>query len=402
VVVLVLLSLIGTLLAASAPASAYTAPAGGYVAQPAQVVLDTQTGYGAPLHPLAPFQTVSFTVAVPASGVTGFHLTLTAANPAAAGYLIAWPHATARPAASMVTFTAGRTVAVAAFVKGNHSVLDLYNGSPGTVDVSAVLTGYTTFSGWARGAGVPVTAARLLDTRSGLGAPAAAIPAGGTVVVQVSGRGGVPVSLPGCPCVSAAALALTAVAPTGGGYVSAWAHGAAAATTSALNVTAGLTGTNLVWAAVGADGKVVLHNASATPLQLIADVEGYDVNAGAANAGGQLFAGTGRRILDTRTGLGVAGPVAPHGTITLSGLSTAWAYLIDLIATSPTQSGDLIIWAHGAARPPHPTVYFRAGQTIADLALVAPSSSGQIDVYNDSAGTVQIIGDQQGSSTGCC
>jgi hypothetical protein len=389
------------LLVGSGSASAYAPPSTGYVAQAPQLVFDTQLGVGA-IHPLASHQTIAMPVKVPASGVTGFHLTLTAINPAAAGYLIAWPDGMPRPVASMVTFAAGRTVATAAFVKGNLSVIDLYNGSAGAVDVRVVVTGYTTFSGWARGAAVPVTAARLLDTRSGIGAPVGPIPAGGSIVVQVSGRGGVPVSQAGCPCVGAAALTLTAVAPAARGYVSAWAHGSSAATTSAINVTRGLTGSNLVWAALGSDGKVVLHNATAAPLQLIADVEGYNVAAGAANAGGQLFAGTGIRILDTRTGLGATGPVAAHGTITVSGLNTMWAYLLDVIVTSPVQTGDLIVWTHGTARPSYPTVFFRAGQTIADLALVIPSSAGQIDVYNDSVATVQIVADQQGRSTGCC
>jgi hypothetical protein len=392
---------VAALLVGSGTASAYAPPPGGYAAQAPQLVLDTQTGYGAPILPLAGHQTITVAVKVPVSGVTGFHLTLTAINPAAAGYLIAWPHGAARPVASMLTFAPGRTVAAAAFVKGNLSVIDLYNGSSGAVDVRAVLTGYTTFSGWARGAAVPVTASRLLDTRSGIGA-VGPIPAGGSVVVQVTGRGGVPVSLPGCPCVGAAALTLTAVAPTRSGYVSAWAHGAPAATTSAINLTSGLTGSNLVWAALGSDGKVVLHNATTAPLQLLADVEGYNVDAGAANAGGQLFAGTGTRILDTRTALGATGPVPAHGTITLSGLDTMWAYLLDVIVTSPGQNGNLITWTHGTARPSYPTVFFRAGQTVSDLALVIPSGAGQIDVYNDSTATIQIVGDQEGRSTGCC
>jgi hypothetical protein len=393
---------VAALLVGPGRASAYAPPPGGYVAEAPALVLDTQTGFGAPIHPLAGHQTITVPVKVPASGVTGFDVTLTAVNPTATGYLIAWPHGAVRPVASMVTFAAGRTVATDAFVKGDLSLIDLYNGSSGSVDVKVVVTGYTTFSGWARGAAVPVTASRLLDTRSGIGAPVGAIPAGGSIVVQVSGRGGVPVSLPGCPCVGAAALTLTAVAPTQSGYVSAWAHGAPPAATSAINLTTGLTASNLVWAALGPDGKVVLHNATAAPLQLVADVEGYNVAAGAANAGGQLFAGTQTRLLDTRIALGATGPVGPHATITLGGLSTMWAYLLDVIVTSPGQSGDLIVWTHGTARPVYPTVFFRAGQTVSDLALVIPSGAGQIDVYNDSNATVQVVGDQEGRSSGCC
>ena len=101
------------------------------------MVLDAQTGLGAPKHPLGAHQTITVVVKVPSSGVTGFHLTLSAINPAASGFLIAWPHGAPRPTASMVNFTAGRSVATAAFVKGNQSVIDLYNGAQGGVDVSA-------------------------------------------------------------------------------------------------------------------------------------------------------------------------------------------------------------------------------------------------------------------------
>ncbi|MFL6152083.1 MAG: hypothetical protein ACJ72B_06835, partial [Ornithinibacter sp.] len=41
---------------------------------------------------------------------------------------------------------------------------------------------------------VSVAPVRLLDTRTGVGAPAAKVAAQGTVSVQVTGRGGVPVS----------------------------------------------------------------------------------------------------------------------------------------------------------------------------------------------------------------
>lgn len=288
------------------------------------------------------------------------------------------------------------------FVKGHSSLIDIYNGSSGSADVNVVLTGYTTFSGWGRGAAVPVTPARLLDTRIGNGAPRAPIPPGGNVVVRVTGRGGVPVSLSGCPCVSAVALTLTAVTPAGSGYVSTWAHGAAPATTSAINLTAGLTESNLVWAGVGGDGYIVLHNATSSPLNLVADVEGYDVYAGAANAGGQLFAGTGIRILDTRHGLGISGPVAPHATVTLGGLDTQWAYLLDVIETGASQPGDLTVWTATTARPIHPVLFFRAGQTVADVALVIPSGSGRIAFYNNSNAPIHIIADQEGRSTGCC
>ena len=45
------------------PAGAYVAPSNGYVALPPQLILDTRSGLGAPIHPLAAHTTV--TVPVP-------------------------------------------------------------------------------------------------------------------------------------------------------------------------------------------------------------------------------------------------------------------------------------------------------------------------------------------------
>src|ERR1035437_7918162 len=111
---------------------------------------------------------------------------------------------------------------------------------------------------------------RLLDTRDGTGAPAAPVASGGTVALQVAGRGGVPVS-----GVSAVVLNVTVVDPTGLGYVTAYADGATRQDASNLNFVAGQTVPNLVIAPVGANGMVDLYNGSSGTIQLIADVSGY-------------------------------------------------------------------------------------------------------------------------------
>ena len=63
---------------------------------------------------------------------------------------------------------------------------------------------------------------RLLDTRTGVGAPKAAVAVGGTVHLQVTGRGGVPVS-----GVSAVVLNVTVSAPTRPGFVTVYGDGTA-------------------------------------------------------------------------------------------------------------------------------------------------------------------------------
>src|SRR5665648_471769 len=111
---------------------------------------------------------------------------------------------------------------------------------------------------------------RLLDTRAGVGAPRAPVVAGGTVALQVTGRGGVPAS-----GVSAVVLNVTVTAPTRPGYLTVYANGTTRPTASNLNFIPAQTVPNLVIAPVGASGKVALYNGSTGTVQLIADVSGW-------------------------------------------------------------------------------------------------------------------------------
>src|SRR3954471_12081050 len=138
--------------------------------------------------------------------------------------------------------------------------------------VSAVTAATT-----APGSLTSLPAARLLDTRSGLGAPAAKVAPFSTVSLQVTGRGGVPAS-----GVSAVVLNVTATQPAKSGFVTAYASGSARPVASNLNFVAGQTVPNLVVVPVGADGKVALHNGSAGAVHLLADVAGYHLGTAPA------------------------------------------------------------------------------------------------------------------------
>jgi hypothetical protein len=147
----------------------------------------------------------------------------------------------------------------------------LYNASAGTVQLIADLTGYYVGgTPTAAGAFGVVSPSRALDTRSGVGAPKAAVKAKGVVAFKVAGVGGVPAS-----GVSAVALTVTVTAPAAAGNVTAYGDGSARPGTSNLNFVRGQTVANLVIVPVGSDGKVALYNASAGTVQLIADLTGY-------------------------------------------------------------------------------------------------------------------------------
>jgi hypothetical protein len=114
----------------------------------------------------------------------------------------------------------------------------------------------------------PLAPSRILDTRVGNGASGAVGP-GGSIHLQVTGRGGVPTS-----GVSAVVLNVTVTGPTTSGHITVWPTGAGMPTASSLNFVAGWTGANSVTTAVGTNGRVDLFN-SAGNTHLIADVVGY-------------------------------------------------------------------------------------------------------------------------------
>jgi alpha-tubulin suppressor-like RCC1 family protein len=212
--------------------------------------------------------------------VSAVVLNVTVTQPTRPGYLTVYADGTTRPGVSNLNFVAGQTVPnlVIAGV-GADGMVALHNESAGTVHLVADVSGYYV-------AGAPTVAgafgslspSRLLDTRTGLGAQKSAVAAGGTVRLQVTGRGGVPAS-----DVSAVVLNVTVTQPTRPGYLTVYADGTTRPGVSNLNFVAGQTVPNLVIAGVGADGMVALHNESAGTVHLVADVSGYYRSEALAN-----------------------------------------------------------------------------------------------------------------------
>jgi len=240
-------------------------------------LLDTRTGVGAGKALVAAGATVHLQVAgrgaVPASGVSAVVLNVTVVTPVSAGFVTVYGDGSTRPLVSNLNFVKAQTVPnlVVAPVGANGRVA-LYNGSTGPLQLVADVSGYYR-------AGAPVQAgtfgssaapARVLDTRSGIGAPKLAVAGGGTVVLQVTGRGGIPAS-----GVSAVVLNVTVAAPTALGFVTAFGDGKTRPWVSNVNFVKAQTVPNLVIAPVGANGRVALYNGSAGSIQLIADVSGY-------------------------------------------------------------------------------------------------------------------------------
>ncbi|MEV0480820.1 PKD domain-containing protein [Streptomyces sp. NPDC050508] len=278
--------------------------------------------------------------------------------------------------------------------------------APGTYTVTQTITDSggrtaTTTTGATVGAAF-VTAGpeRLLDTRSGTGAPKRPVGPGGVVRLKVLGAGGVPAS-----GVTAVTLNITDAGATAAGYATVYPDGTTRPNASNLNFQAGQDNPNLVTVRVGADGYVDLYNAHGD-VNLIADLAGYYTTTQPSSDDpylSGLATVTPTRVLDTRNGTGAPkGQVGPGSTTTVTlpkyaqGEATVGAVL-NVTVTGGTGSGYVTVACAGTTPPTTSTLNYRAGQTASNLATPCVGG-GRVHIYN-SAGHVHLIADVQGVYT---
>ncbi|MFI8274977.1 PKD domain-containing protein [Streptomyces sp. NPDC085929] len=246
----------------------------------------------------------------------------------------------------------------------------------------------------------PYTPTRLLDTRTGTGAPMGMVKAYSSAKVKIAGNGKIPAG------VTAVALNVTVTNAANPGHVTAFPGGGTRPTTSNLNFEAGQTVPNLVVVPVGKDGTVELYNGSWTAVDLIADITGYFTRTAAS--GYTPMAPV--RAVDTRSGQGAPqGQVAGRGTIgvQLGGWyvpANATAVALNVTATGPREDGHLTAYPSGQQAPNTSNVNFKAGQTVANSVVVPVGPDGKVNVLNGAwAGTdviVDVVGYYSPDSSG--
>ncbi|WP_438312940.1 hypothetical protein ACSHWO_17275 [Streptomyces sp. HUAS TT3] len=235
----------------------------------------------------------------------------------------------------------------------------------------------------------PHTPTRLLDTRSGTGAPKAKIAPYTSARVKIAGNAKIPAGA------SAVALNVTATNTTSGGHVTAFASGGKRPTTSNLNYEANQTVPNMVIVPVGKDGYVELYNGGWETIDLLADVTGYFTHS--ASSGYTPM--TPVRFVDTREGLGTArGQLAGQSTFgtQISGLRGVpggiTAVALNVTVTNPREDGHLTVFPSDVQAPSTSNLNFRAGQTVANSVIVPVGPDGSIKVRNGAwAGTDVIV-----------
>ena len=243
---------------------------------------------------------------------------------------------------------------------------------------------------------------RILDTRTGNGAPLAPVGPGAFINLQVTGRGGVPAL-----GVSAVALNVTVTNPTLGGYLTIYPAGSALPLASNLNFPAGATVPNRVVVKLGTGGQIAIFNGYGST-NVVVDVNGWFTDGSNPPATGGTFTGvTPVRILDTRVGTGgfhaplgagqsLALQVAGFGGVpTMTDQIAPTAAVVNVTVTDTTSQSYLTVYPSGSALPLASDLNWPAGATVPNLALVKLGVDGKIIIYNG-YGTVDVIVDVVG------
>lgn len=259
------------------------------------------------------------------------------------------------------------------------------------------------------GAYVPVSPARVLDTRSNFGTThVGPVGAGQLVTTLLASRGGLPVAAN----ISAVVVNLTATAPTTGTYLTAYPADVTRPNVSSVNVTASLTAANLVTLPLHANGSVSVYNSSGS-VQVLIDVLGYYSAVDPGNGNGGYSQVTPRRKFDSRdTASFTKGfPFADGGGVVVdydfgsaAKNDAVTAMVVTITVVSPTVGGYVVAWdGSGTSLPQTSTLNFRSGQTVANLAIIPRGQDGSFPaitaVVRVPGGTAHLLVDSIGVMT---
>ena len=318
------------------------------------------------------------------SDVVAVALNMTVVDARAPGYATVYPCGQPRPEASNLNYGVGQTIPNLVIAKpgvGGRVCVFSYS----TIDVLADVAGFFPVgSGFAP---IP-NPTRILDTRNGIGSPVAAVGAGATLEVQVTGVAGVPSD------VVAVALNMTVVDARAPGYATVYPCGQPRPEASNLNFGAGQTIPNLVIAKPGVGGRVCVFSYST--IDVLADVAGFfPVGSGFAPIPNPT------RILDTRNGIG--SPVAAVGAgatleVQVTGVagvpSDVVAVALNMTVVDARAPGYATVYPCGQPRPEASNLNFGAGQTIPNLVIAKPGVGGRVCVFSYS--TIDVLADVAG------
>ena len=249
----------------------YYPAVGGQVFRPTKTLrlYDSRRDAAGPLTPGAERTITMPTLSsIPATSMTGALLNVTSVSAGGSGALTVQSLGSTRESAT-VRFAPGQVVK-------NRAVAKLENGTFKVSGHDAATHVVVDVVGWWAPAEVvrgrlfqPKAASRVLDTRSGIGAPRARVGAGGVIKVKVAGKGK---PVPGSA--RAVVMNLTALSATRPTFVTAWPNGRRRPAFPDLSVPAWRTTANLVVVRVGKYNRVRITNGTGST-HLVGDIVGY-------------------------------------------------------------------------------------------------------------------------------
>lgn len=334
-------------------------------------------------------------------------LNVTAVDPGGAGFLTLFPAGAPLPTVSNVNFTAGRTVPNLSEVKiGANGQVSVYNGSTGEVDVILDVSGYWGTSGLILLPADPPF--RVFDSAAPQGTPlcrAVCGPFGGSRPVDLrQPLGGIKLR---------GVFNVTVDAPTHAGWVKVYGD-PPSPLVSNVNFSAGETRANVAFTKdfdtlfatppnTNSLTRLAMNieaSANLASARVILDQQA-DFDASFIIQGNQGLARNGRfvplepcRLADTRPGPehrgDISGPIdsGPTPPIVATGrcgLPTAekiQAIVANITAVNPTADGYLTLYPANRSLPDVSNVNFKAGEIVANHAIVKTSPDGRFIVYN--------------------
>jgi hypothetical protein len=285
---------------------------------------------------------------------------------------------------------------------GSHLITATYSGDGSVFGTSTTLVPASITVTPAGGAVHALTPRRILDTRNGIGAPkGVAVPANGTLILQVSGAGNLPVSN-----IEAGILNMTIRTSSAAGYITMYAADGTAPNVSSLSFDANVITAGLTIVPVSASGQVAIVNHSAKPINLLADSGGYFANQlTSLTLGGRYNGFAPFRLLDTsKTPMKLGASVVVKMTGRNSGSSSipttgVASVMVELTGTNP--SGDGFVSAY-PGRTPYPdssVLNFSRHVTRSNRVIVAVGTDGTVIFKNSKLSSVGLLIDVVGYFT---
>jgi hypothetical protein len=365
--------------------------------------MDTRSGVGGVSGSVAANSWYAVPVAgqagVPSSGVSSVQVSVTVLTPAATGLVKLAPDGTTDVHIAALTYTGG-----GGSISASSIVALPADGKIGVLATTSVsmlvhVQGYYTAGNGspAPGGYVPVSPARLVDTRYGTGLPQAKLATGSTTTIPVGGLAGVPSDA------SAVFVMLTAITNGAAGYFSPYPTGATRPANVSLNYLA--TSSTIAGAAVdlGTGGQFNLWIGTVgSSIDVIVDVVGYYT---ATPGAGAAFTPASARVYDSRIAPEVALPANGSRTVPVGGVAGVPAASTGIgafalsaqIVHAGSNAGYLGMGPGDQSSSAVSAVYFSAGTNVrSDLVIVPAGDTGAVTLTNSSADSVNVILDVEG------